>query len=38
MYYDGMGVNELASQGYTWQQILRYFYGSDIVIEKAEIQ
>lgn len=29
-------ANELASKGYTWQQILRYFYGSDIDLGTAE--
>jgi peptidoglycan hydrolase-like amidase len=27
-------ANELASQGYTYEQIIKYFYGSDIIIEK----
>jgi peptidoglycan hydrolase-like amidase len=27
-------ANDLATQGYTYEQIIRYFYGSDIIIEK----
>ena len=30
------GASCLANHGYVWQDILRYFYGDDIVIEKAE--
>ena len=30
------GATCLANHGYVWQDILRYFYGDDIVIEKAE--
>lgn len=29
-------ANELASKGHKWDEILRYFYGSDVTIEKAE--